>query len=124
MPSDTVGQQRGSRGPTRAEFQAATDVITFEGKPYSHSQPPRPAPAEQRPPRLLQPHMQAAPLSVSSSRQGAPQELQGPVQQQQQQQQPAVNSGRGQKRVAGDDTQAGAQAVKRGKYVTGQVSTA
>ena len=91
-----AGQQRGSKGPAQAEFQAATEVLVFNGKPHPrrHNQP-------------------------STSQQSLQHQLPQQQQQQQQSEQAAVNTGRGQKRSAGFDAVPESHGVKRGKH-TGQ----
>ena len=109
------GRRHWSKGPTQAEFQAATEVLILHGKSMA-------ARNRSGAPQRIQQAQQAA--QQGSNRQATHQ--QGVVaaaktqclpqdQQQQQQQQGVLNSSRGQKRSAGAEPVIQA-AAKRGKH--------
>lgn len=96
----TAGEQRGSKGPTQAEFEVSTKLLVFDGKPV-------PKPRAQLPQQAQQQQQQAFGLgstkstSFSDWRHSRHAEL---------------ASSRGVKRATDDDLEAGSHAAKRGKY--------
>lgn len=118
-PSD-AGQQRGSRGPTQAEFHAATEVLFFDGQPVPRRRPP----SSHQPPLQTQ-QQQQQPQQQPNQQQHQQQQLvfgEGNAstsswgEQVQHRQSWQGESGRGVKRVPGGEADPGGPAAKRSKH--------
>ena len=99
-----AGEQRGSKGPTQAEFEVATKLLIFNGRPVPKPRPQLPQQAQQR--------QQQQALGLGSTKPTSLHE-QG---QWWQSRQAELASSRGVKRGIDGDLDAGSHAAKRGKY--------
>ena len=104
-PPCDAGQQRGSRGPTQAEFHAATEVLFFNGQPVPRRRPP----LSHQPPLQTQQQQQQLVFGEGSASTASWEE------QVQQRQSWQGESGRGVKRTPGGEADM-APAAKRGKH--------
>ncbi|KAL0054332.1 hypothetical protein WJX82_007216 [Trebouxia sp. C0006] len=97
------GEQRGSKGPTQAEFEVSTKLLVFDGKPVPKPRPQLPQQAQQQQQQQQQAFGLGSTRSTSLSdwRHSRHAEL---------------ASSRGVKRATDGDLGAGSHAAKRGKY--------
>ena len=101
--NQTAGEQRGSKGPTQAEFEVSTKLLVFDGKPVPKPRPQLPQQAQQQQQQQQQAFGLGSTRSTSLSdwRHSRHAEL---------------ASSRGVKRATDGDLGAGSHAAKRGKY--------
>lgn len=117
-PPFDAGQQRGSRGPTQAEFHAATEVLFFNGQPVPRRRPPSshqpPLQTQQQHSQQPQQHLQQQQQQLVFGEGSASTASWG--EQVQQRQSWQGESGRGVKRAPGGEADMGAPVAKRSKH--------
>ena len=102
----SAGEQRASKGPTQAEYEVATKLLVFNGKPVPRLRAQLPQQAQQRQPPQQHAFGLGNTQPTSLHEQG----------QWWQSRQAELASSRGVKRAIDGDLEAGSHAAKRGKH--------
>ncbi len=104
----SAGEQRGSKGPTQAEFEVSTKLLVFDGKPVPKPRPQLPQQAQQQRQQQQQQQQQHA-FGLGSTKSTSFSEWRHS-------RHGELASSRGVKRATDGDLEAGSHAAKRGKY--------